>query len=65
MDVFLEKLVKKRRDGKDYAILIALVLCGLAITLFLFLFLMYLFTILAEFGQIAGSIGMLIIAAVW
>lgn len=65
MDVFLEKLVKKRRDGKDYAILIALVLCGLAITLCLFLFLIYLFTILAEFGQIAGGIGMLIIAAVW
>ena len=65
MDVFLEKLVKKRRDGKDYTILIALILVGLAVTVFFLFVILCLFAILGAFGQIAGSLGMLLIAGVW
>lgn len=37
MDVFIEELVKKRKEGKDYAILAILILVGLVLSVCLLL----------------------------
>ncbi|MBQ3124763.1 MAG: hypothetical protein IJC09_05015 [Clostridia bacterium] len=65
MDIFIEELVKKRRESKDYAVLAVLILGGLIISVALILLMLYATLALGELSQIAGSIGMLLIAAAW
>lgn len=66
MDIFIEELVKKKREGKDYAILALLILVGLVISVLFLLFVIpYAILFLGGFSQIAGSIGMLLVAGVW
>ncbi len=65
MDVFIEELVKKRKDGKDYAILALLIFGGLIMSVLLLLAILFGSMVLGELGQIAGSVGMLLVAAVW
>lgn len=65
MDVFIEELVKKRREGKDYAVLAVLILGGLIISAALMMAILYATLVFGELAQIAGSIGMLLIAAAW
>lgn len=65
MDVFIEELVKKRREGKDYAVLAVLILGGLVISAALMLAILYSTLVFGQMAQLAGSIGMLLIAAAW
>ena len=65
MDVFIEELVKKRKEGKDYAILAILILVGLVLSVCLLLGVLFGAMIFGQWGQIAGSVGMVLVAAVW
>lgn len=65
MDVFIEELVKKKREGKDYILLTFMVLGGLIISVLLFALMLYATMFFGGMSQIAGSIGMLFVAGVW
>ncbi len=65
MDIFIEELVKKRRESKDYVVLAALILGGLVISVALMMAILYATLVFGELAQIAGGIGMLLIAAAW
>lgn len=65
MDVVLETLLKKKRGGSDYVLLALLAAAGVVLSIFLILMILYATAMLGEFGQIAGSVGMLFVAAVW
>lgn len=65
MDIFIEELVKKRKTGKDYAILAVLIFGGVIMSILLLVAILFGSMMLGEWGQITGSIGMLLVAAVW
>lgn len=65
MDIFIEELVKKRKAGKDYAILGVLILAGILLSILLLIAMLFGSMMFGQFGQLAGSIGMLLVAAVW
>lgn len=65
MDVYMEELVKKKKTGKDYLITVGLVVLAIVLSFVLFFVIMLLSASMPQIGQIAGSIGMLLIAGVW
>lgn len=54
MDIFLEYIVKHKRDGKDYCVISFIILAAVILTFVLFLFNRFLF-----------GLGLLLIAGVW
>lgn len=65
MDVVLETLLKKKRGKSDFILLACMIVLGIAVSALLFVLLFFVTLALGELGQIAGGIGMLLIAGVW
>lgn len=65
MDIFIEELVKKKKSGKDFAVLALLIAGGLIITVAILVLILFATMSFGELAQIAGSVGMLLIAAAW
>ena len=72
MDVFMEYLIKRKRDVKDNVIVALVIFAGIILTLILFvaLFIMSLALVgsgntASQFSSIFLGIGLLLIAGVW
>ena len=65
MVVFIEELVKKKKESKDYIFLGILIFTGILISVLLLVLMLFGTLALGSMGQLAGSIGMLLVAGVW
>ncbi len=63
-DTFMEYLIKRKKDGKDYAV-IALIVAGALIISLLILALTFFMMLRTSGGGIGSSIGLLAVAAAW
>ena len=65
MDVYIEELIKKNKEAKDYVITVLMVMGGVCVSILL-IFLMLLFTpILGVLSQLSATIGLFLIAGLW
>lgn len=65
MDVFMEYLIQKKKSTKDKLLVAGLIALGIILTVVLLACMMALGLSGNQFGQMAGSLGALLIAAVW
>ncbi len=64
-DVYIEELIKRNSDWKDYLTIALLSIVGAVLSVFI-LILMFTFSpMLGAFSQMSGSVAMLLIAGVW
>ncbi len=65
MDTYIEELVKKNKEPKDYLLSVMLVLGGVCMTAFLLVLSLFASQFLGAFSQMSGTVGLLLIAGLW
>ena len=65
MDFYIEELVKKNKEAKDYVLTALMIFLGIIISIVFFFALLLFAPSFGAFSQIVGTIGLLIIAGIW
>ena len=65
MDFYIEELVKKNKEAKDYILTALMVFGGIIFSIVLFFALLLITPSFGAFSQIVGSLGLLLIAGIW